>query len=90
MIDTVLPKQLCRRPTPGQMRPLTLRLTVTEQVWRDSVRYGKMRKCGKLLQKNLFWMTPALQVPFQNTTTTVIISTAPPLWCRRSVVKSAA
>jgi hypothetical protein len=31
------------------------------KVWRDSVRYGKMRKCGKALQKNLFWMDPTFQ-----------------------------
>ena len=33
----------------------------SSQVWRDSVRYGKMRKYGKILQKNLFWMNPAFQ-----------------------------
>ena len=31
------------------------------KVWRDSVRYGKMKKSAKALQKNLFWMNPTFQ-----------------------------
>jgi len=31
------------------------------KVWRDSVRYGKMNKCRKVLNKNLFWLNPAFQ-----------------------------
>jgi len=33
----------------------------TYKVWRDSVRYGKMRKCSKVLQKDLFCLNPSFQ-----------------------------
>ena len=31
------------------------------KVWRDSVRYGKMKKAAKALEKKLFWMNPTFQ-----------------------------
>ena len=33
----------------------------TYKVWRDSVRYGKMKKCAKALQKDLFCLNPTFQ-----------------------------